>query len=161
MKNAAAIRRATSQAHRRMVQLDAELLAELVSQYTDAREQVRAAIAQHLGPDDSVAREHLQGLLGQIDGIVQALGRARDAELLRGIERAAGLGVEPLSLQGLAGGGPGEPATYVGMCHVFCESVEAFQAGFGPHAKEIMADIPNYTDLTPVIQISEVVVGPP
>ena len=63
--------------------------------------------------------------------------------------------------KGLAGGGPGEPATYVGMCHVFCESVEAFQAGFGPHAKEIMADIPNYTDLTPVIQISEVVVGPP
>ena len=34
----------------------------------------------------------------------------------------------------------------------------AFQAGFGPHAKEIMADIANYTDLTPVIQISEVVV---
>ena len=40
-----------------------------------------------------------------------------------------------------------------------CESVEAFQSGFGPHANEIMADIPNYTDLTPVIQISEVVVG--
>ena len=35
----------------------------------------------------------------------------------------------------------------------------AFQAGFGPHAQEIMADIPNYTDQTPVIQISEVVVG--
>lgn len=33
------------------------------------------------------------------------------------------------------------------------------QAGFGPHAQEIMADIPNYTDLSPVIQISEVVVG--
>jgi uncharacterized protein (TIGR02118 family) len=37
--------------------------------------------------------------------------------------------------------------------------VEAFQAGFGPHVAEIMADIPNYTDLTPVLQISEVVVG--
>jgi len=37
--------------------------------------------------------------------------------------------------------------------------VETFQGGFGPHAKEIMGDIPNYTDLTPVIQISEVVVG--
>jgi uncharacterized protein (TIGR02118 family) len=35
----------------------------------------------------------------------------------------------------------------------------AFQAGFGPHAKEIVADIPNYTDQTPVIQISDVVVG--
>ena len=40
-----------------------------------------------------------------------------------------------------------------------CESVEAFQSGFGPHANEIMADIPNYTDLTPIIQISDVVGG--
>lgn len=37
--------------------------------------------------------------------------------------------------------------------------LEAFQRGFGPHAKEIMADISNYTDQQPVIQISEVVVG--
>ena len=61
--------------------------------------------------------------------------------------------------KGLAGGSPGAPATYVGMCHIFCDSVEAFQAGFGPHANEILGDIPNYTDLSPVIQISEVVVG--
>jgi uncharacterized protein (TIGR02118 family) len=45
------------------------------------------------------------------------------------------------------------------MCHIFCDSVEAFQAGFGPHAQEIMADIPKYTDLSPVMQISEVIVG--
>ena len=43
------------------------------------------------------------------------------------------------------------------MCHVFCESLEAFQQGFGPHAAEILADIPNYADLQPVLQISEVV----
>jgi uncharacterized protein (TIGR02118 family) len=61
--------------------------------------------------------------------------------------------------KGLGGGLPGTPATYVGMCHIFCDSVDAFQAGFGPHAEEIMGDIKNYTDLTPVIQISEVVVG--
>ena len=61
--------------------------------------------------------------------------------------------------KGLAGGAPGEPPTYVGMCHIFCDSVEAFQAGFGPHAQEILADIANYTDLQPVLQISEVVVG--
>ena len=60
--------------------------------------------------------------------------------------------------KGLGGGTPGAPATYVGMCHIFCDSVEAFQAGFGPHAQEIMGDIPNYTDLSPMIQISEVVV---
>src|SRR5215469_974060 len=52
--------------------------------------------------------------------------------------------------------GGGSPATYVAMCHIFCDSVEAFQAGFGPHVQEILADIPRYTDLSPVIQISEV-----
>jgi uncharacterized protein (TIGR02118 family) len=61
--------------------------------------------------------------------------------------------------KGLAGGGPGDPAPFIGMCHIFCDSVEAFPTGFGPHAAEIMADVPNYTDLQPVIQISEVVVG--
>lgn len=61
--------------------------------------------------------------------------------------------------KGLAGGAPGTDPVYVGMCHIFSESVEAFQAGFGPHAAEILADIPNYTDLSPVLQISEVVVG--
>ena len=61
--------------------------------------------------------------------------------------------------KGLAGGAPGAPALYVGMCHLFCESIESFQAGFNPHAKDFMADIPNYTDASPVLQISEVVVG--
>ena len=61
--------------------------------------------------------------------------------------------------KGLSGAAPGDSATYVAMCHVFCESVESFQRGFGPHAAEIRGDIPKYTDLTPVIQISEVVVG--
>jgi uncharacterized protein (TIGR02118 family) len=45
------------------------------------------------------------------------------------------------------------------LCHFYTDSVEAFQKGFGPHPKEILADIPNYTDLNPVMQISEVVVG--
>lgn len=61
--------------------------------------------------------------------------------------------------KGLAGGTPDAPPVYVGMCHLFCDSVESFNAGFGPHAKEILGDIPNYTDLQPVLQISEVVVG--
>jgi uncharacterized protein (TIGR02118 family) len=61
--------------------------------------------------------------------------------------------------RGLAGGGPGEAAAYIGMCHIYCDSIEDFQAGFGPHAQEIMADIPNYTDIAPIVQISEVVVG--
>lgn len=54
---------------------------------------------------------------------------------------------------------PASNAPYIAMGHLFCDSVDAFQAGFGPHAKEIMADIPNYTGQTPIIQISEVLVG--
>jgi uncharacterized protein (TIGR02118 family) len=61
--------------------------------------------------------------------------------------------------KGLAGGAPGAPATYVGMCHIFCDSLEAFQAGMAKHGKEIMGDIANYTDIAPVMQVSEVVVG--
>lgn len=62
--------------------------------------------------------------------------------------------------KGLAGGAPGQGAPYVAMCHLFCDSVDAFQAAFGPHAREIMGDMPNYTDQRPIVQISEVVVGP-
>jgi uncharacterized protein (TIGR02118 family) len=58
--------------------------------------------------------------------------------------------------QGVAGGSPGAPPTYAAMGHLYFDSVEAFQAAFGPHASTIMADIPNYTDIQPVIQISEV-----
>lgn len=60
--------------------------------------------------------------------------------------------------RGLAGGAPGSEPLYVGRSDIFCESVESFQAAFGAHAKEIMGDIPNYTDISPVIQVSEVVV---
>ena len=58
--------------------------------------------------------------------------------------------------QGLAGGEAGAPATYIAMGHLYFDSVEAFQESFGPHANEIMADIPNYTDTQPIIQISEI-----
>ena len=57
---------------------------------------------------------------------------------------------------GLAGMEPGSPAPYIVMGHLNFDSVEAFQTAFGPHAQSIMGDIPNFTDIQPVIQISEV-----
>lgn len=60
--------------------------------------------------------------------------------------------------KGLRGGPPGSSPAFIGLCHIFCDSVETFDASFGPHAQEILADVANYTDLTPVMQISEVVV---
>jgi len=58
--------------------------------------------------------------------------------------------------QGIAGGAPGAPATFVAMGHLYFDSTDAFQAAFGPHAQTILADIPNYTNTQPTIQISEV-----
>jgi uncharacterized protein (TIGR02118 family) len=61
--------------------------------------------------------------------------------------------------QGIEGGTPGSKPGFTAMGHFYCVSVEAFRAAFDQHAKEIMADVPNYTDIPPVIEISEVKVG--
>jgi len=57
---------------------------------------------------------------------------------------------------GLGGAAPGAPAAYSAACHMFCDSVEAFQASFGPNADAIISDIPNYTNTQPTVQVSEV-----
>ena len=58
--------------------------------------------------------------------------------------------------QGVTGATPGSRPGFIAMGHIYLESVEAFQTAFGPHAEAIMADIPNYTDIQPTLQISEV-----
>lgn len=60
--------------------------------------------------------------------------------------------------KGIGGGTPGSPPLHVAAGHLYCDSVEAFQAGFGPNSEEILGDVPKYTDIQLVIQISEVVV---
>lgn len=57
---------------------------------------------------------------------------------------------------GLSGAGPGTAPAYVAMGHLLFDSVQSFQTAFGPHANGIMADIPNYTAIQPVVQISDV-----
>jgi len=58
--------------------------------------------------------------------------------------------------QGISGPTPGSPPTYLAMGHLLFDSMEEFLAAFGPHAPVFMADIPNYTNAQPTIQISEV-----
>jgi uncharacterized protein (TIGR02118 family) len=58
--------------------------------------------------------------------------------------------------EGLGGAQPGSPAAYLAMGHLYFASVEDFGAGFAQHGAEIQADIPNYTNTLPVIQISAV-----
>lgn len=60
--------------------------------------------------------------------------------------------------KGLTGGAPGSKATYRAMGNIYFETVEMFQTSFGPHADKILGDVPNYTNIEPVIQISEVMI---
>jgi uncharacterized protein (TIGR02118 family) len=57
---------------------------------------------------------------------------------------------------GINGGAPGSKPIYIAIGYLTFDSVDAFEKSFGPKAPEIMADIPNYTNVQPVIQISEI-----
>jgi uncharacterized protein (TIGR02118 family) len=75
------------------------------------------------------------------------------------IQRRMGAGLRYYTIdRGLMGATPDAPAPYLAMCHLLCDSVEAYQSAFGPHAQEIRADIAKFTDVTPVRQTSEVAV---
>jgi uncharacterized protein (TIGR02118 family) len=58
--------------------------------------------------------------------------------------------------QGISGAGPGTKPAYSTICHLRFDSVEAFQQAFGPHAATIQNDIKHYSNVEPVIQISDV-----
>lgn len=60
--------------------------------------------------------------------------------------------------KGLSGAG-GAAETYVTVACLFLESVEAFGGAFGPHAEEIMGDIPNFTNIEPTVQIEDQLLG--
>jgi len=59
---------------------------------------------------------------------------------------------------GLSGGFPGSKPPYHVLAHLLFVSAEAFYAAFIPHAEELQSDITNYTDVEPLIQISEAVI---
>ena len=76
------------------------------------------------------------------------------------VQRLTGAACRKVAAQlGVAGGQPGSRPTYVAMGHLYFDSVQDFEKAFGPHAKEILGDLPNFTNLQPTIQISDVVVG--
>jgi len=73
------------------------------------------------------------------------------------VQRLLGSALKGASVDaGVCGEEPSSLAPYIAMGHLLFDSVEAFQTSFGPHAQEIMADIPKYTNVQPTIQISQV-----
>ena len=59
--------------------------------------------------------------------------------------------------KGLAGGAPDSPAPFVAIANLFFNSMEEFGGAFSTGAPILMGDLPNFTNIEPVIQINEVI----
>ena len=60
--------------------------------------------------------------------------------------------------RGLSGSAPGSAPEFEAIGNLYFESLESFQNSFGPNAEKIMGDVPNFTNIQPIVQISEVVI---
>ena len=58
--------------------------------------------------------------------------------------------------QGIAGRTPDDAIPYLAIGYLYFDTLSAYQDAFGPNAEKIVSDIPNYTNIQPLIQISEV-----
>ena len=68
-----------------------------------------------------------------------------------------GRAVKAVSVEiGVLGGTPNQPPPFTAICGFTCDSAEAFTDAFLPHADVLQNDIPKYTNIAPVIQVSEI-----
>jgi uncharacterized protein (TIGR02118 family) len=58
--------------------------------------------------------------------------------------------------RGVASAQPGAPAPFVAIGYMYFNNMQDFQKCMAP-AAEMMADIPNFTNVQPQVQISEIV----
>ena len=59
--------------------------------------------------------------------------------------------------KGLASTTPDTPVPYLAIGYFYFETMSSFKNSMGPHSATLRADVPNYTNIQPVIQVSEVV----
>lgn len=68
-----------------------------------------------------------------------------------------GSAVKSVSVEiGLLGGTPDQMPPFTAICNFTCETARAFTEAFLPNADILQGDIPKYTNIAPVIQISEI-----
>jgi uncharacterized protein (TIGR02118 family) len=54
---------------------------------------------------------------------------------------------------------PKTDPVYAAISHFLFESTEDFMTAFTPHSAALQGDIPNYTNIEPLIQVSEVLLS--
>lgn len=63
--------------------------------------------------------------------------------------------------RGLAPGAPWPEPSFCAICSFVCESQEAYQRAFVPHMERLQRDMSNYTDIEPIVQVSDIVIEHP
>jgi uncharacterized protein (TIGR02118 family) len=59
--------------------------------------------------------------------------------------------------KGISGRTSADPIPYLAIGYLYFENLSSYQNSFRPNAEKIRNDIPNYTNIQPVVQISEVI----
>jgi uncharacterized protein (TIGR02118 family) len=60
--------------------------------------------------------------------------------------------------KGVSGNDEGGNPRYITQCNLYFESLTSLATAMGTHGNELSADVPNFTTITPVQQISEILV---
>jgi len=110
----AAIKRATTAAQEDMNRLDAAVMDELETLYRQAAADIGAQIERQAGGDGKLGLAQLQDLLTQVRGKLAELAQRREALLNDTLPQAAGLGIRPLTADGVLGalGASGQAAAF-------------------------------------------------
>ena len=59
--------------------------------------------------------------------------------------------------KGISGDAPGSAPANTIIGYLYFDTLEDFQNSFGLNAEEIVSDVKNFTDIDPVLQISEII----
>ncbi|MEM7572422.1 MAG: EthD family reductase [Bacteroidota bacterium] len=59
--------------------------------------------------------------------------------------------------EGIGGRTPADPIPYLAIGYFYFDQLTDYENAFGPNAEQILGDIPNYTNVQAVVQISKVV----
>lgn len=58
--------------------------------------------------------------------------------------------------KGIANAAPDQPLPYLAIGYFYFQDMATFQEAMGANSEKLRADVPNYTNIQPVLQISEV-----
>ncbi|MEM7486191.1 MAG: EthD family reductase [Bacteroidota bacterium] len=59
--------------------------------------------------------------------------------------------------KGISGRTPDDTIPYLAIGYLYFDKLSEYRNAFAPNAEKIVGDIPNYTNIQPVVQISEVI----